>query len=74
MKRREDFDVLAELWETIAQKEQQAGFRPSRSHISSTELRIAEFARKCKDGELTGRNRKRQAHNLLLEVLRSFGR
>jgi hypothetical protein len=39
-------------------------------HSSVMTRRLAEFARKCEDGELRGRKRKREAQKLFLDLLR----
>jgi hypothetical protein len=73
---REDFDVLAELGETLAQLEQCSGPPVSGQNVNSSSVnrRIAEYARKCKGGELKGRSRRRQSNALLLEMLRALDR
>lgn len=72
---RQDFDILFELGDKIAQLEQRTGSNPGRGVTSSSvnKRRIAEFARKCERGELKGRERKRKADRLFLDVVRSLG-
>jgi hypothetical protein len=72
---RQDFDILFELSDIVAKREQRSGVRSRRDVTSSSvnRRRIAEFARKCERGELKGRERKRKAHQLFLEVMRSVG-
>ena len=69
---RQDFDILAELSEIIAQQEQRTGRRPGRGVTSSSIMKrqIAEFARKCERGDVKGRKRKREADKLFLDALR----
>lgn len=70
--KKQDFQVLVELGEFIAQREHRTGRKSGRSVTSSsiTRRHVAEFARKCEQGEISGRKRKRESDRLFLELLR----
>jgi hypothetical protein len=72
--KREEFQILGELCDVVARLEQQTGTSPGRSVNSSSfnHRKIAAFADKVKRGELKGRERKRKANKLLLQVLRTL--
>lgn len=71
---REDYDILCELCESIAEQEQRTGVIPRRGVTSSSiERRIAEFTRECEQGELEASSRRRKANAILLELLRALG-
>lgn len=72
---RQDFDILFELSDLVAKRERRTGTRSRRDVTSSSvnRRRIAEFAQQCERGELKGRERKRKANKLFLEIMRTLG-
>ena len=69
---RQDFEVLEELLDVVEQLEQRLGHKPGRSYLSSSrKLRkdTADFAGKCRRGELKGRSRKQKSGELFRRIV-----
>ena len=69
---RQDFDILADLCESLAQGEQRTG-KAGRGvkSLSVISRQVAAFKRKCESGDLKGRERERKGHKLFLSMMRS---
>lgn len=69
---RQDFEILEELLDVIGQLKQRLGSNPNRSYPSSSrKLRtdVADFAGKCRQGQLNGRARKRKSGELFRKII-----
>ena len=72
---REDYDILADLHDTIVQMEQLAGTaRHGVKTSSAMTRRLTEFSRKCKDGGIKGRKRKQEANEIFRDLMRRLKR
>jgi hypothetical protein len=68
----QDYEILEEMFDTVEQIQQRLGGNPMRSYPSSSrKLRrdVADFAGKCRRGELIGRVRKRKSGELFRRIV-----
>jgi hypothetical protein len=73
--KRQDFDILEDLVETLDQIGQRLGDRPKRGYPSSSQkLRqdVSDFAESCRRGELAGRARKRKSGELFRRICSTY--
>jgi len=68
----QDYEILVEMFDVFEQLQQRLGSKPKRSYLSSSrKLRrdVADFAGRCRRGELNGRTRKRKSGELFRRIV-----